>query len=104
MTEIIDYEAHKQQKKRTGKERRERSESQFDLAQTVASQHGMTLERHTDVHYTLWGPDRTWQKHIYPGNQRLYAPDRNGPFLSVKNPWTLLDVVKAAVRKKAHAT
>lgn len=37
---------------------------------------------------------------LYPSTQRIYAdPKHRGPFLNIKMPWTLLDVVKAKVGK-----
>ncbi len=92
---FVDKEHEKKEKDA----RRILADSQFVQARCLADRHGMQLQRHTDVHYTLWGPRRQWQKHIYPGNQRLYAPSRNGPFLLLPMLWTLLDVVNAAVEK-----
>ena len=45
-----------------------------------------------------------WLLNIYPGNRRLYHDqNRMGPFLSVPDDWTLLDVVRAAVERERGA-
>ena len=40
-----------------------------------------------------------WILNLYPGKSRIYSdPNKPGPFLRVKAPWTLCDVVRAAVQ------
>ena len=68
---------------------------QFKDASALANRTDMSLEQHTRFNYTLRGIG--WEWSIYPGTQRLYTSDDNGPCPDVIRPWTLLDVVKAAV-------
>lgn len=72
---------------------------QFQEAQTLAEANGLYLVRHAKVHYQLSPDDRSWLLNIYPSNRRLYHdPKKPGPFLRVPPDWTLLDVVKAALK------
>lgn len=79
--------------------RRDSAEQEFEHARMCAERHGMRLIRHSDAHYAL---HCGWILDIYPGNQRLYRPDRlpRVPFLKLPEDrdWTLLDVVLAAAQ------
>lgn len=83
-----------------GEERRKRAGDVFLQARSLASRAGLVLARHSDVHYSLRHPDG-WIFNIYPGNRRLYY-DKNrkkGPFIKLPDNWTLMDVVKEAVKQ-----
>lgn len=71
----------------------------FEQARQVAEENGLLLVRHSESHYQLSHVRKGWLTNIYPGNRRLYGdPNRTGPFLHVHHDWTLLDVVRAAVK------
>ncbi len=65
---------------------------------------GMQLSRKSFHHYSL-AHTSGWLINIYPGNCRLYAdPNKPAhPFLKVPSPWTIPQVVNAAiVAQKKH--
>ena len=70
----------------------------YPEALRLANLAGLTLCKHSDVHYQLIGPNVAWRLDIYPSNQRLYRAKGCGwcPFLELPKPWRLVDVVKAA--------
>lgn len=81
----------------------------FDEAAKIAQEHGMTLrslayaDKPSDVtQYRIEGPNGEWYKNLYPGNQRIYCPDKakQGPFVAMKigQRWDLVDVVKACIK------
>lgn len=76
----------------------------FDEAFALAYANGFVLERKRGCyHYQLtWfggEEDEEYIYNLYPTTQRIYAdPHHRGPFLNLKKPWTVLDVVKAAVK------
>lgn len=71
---------------------------QFKEAAALAARHRLRLRKCDDIQYQLIPLDAEWLLNIYPSNRRLYHdPNRRGPFLRVREDWTLLDVVKAAV-------
>ena len=86
--------------------RRVRAGREFPAAAALAAEAGLTLTRLDGKHYrlSLRGPKGCiWLKDLYPGNQRIYAPnpERRGPFLRMPedlDEWTLIDVVEAAVK------
>jgi len=96
-----DYEVFKllqQDRIQEGAERRAVSNNEFGAASQLATQSGMTLVRHSEVHYQLRG-QAGWLLNIYPGNRRLYH-DRNRPkppYLKVDPNWTLIDIVRTAI-------
>jgi len=96
-----DYEPFKLLQKERQQERAEArlvSDENFASASQLATQSGMILVRHTDVHYQLQSQSG-WLLNIYPGNRRLYH-DRNKPkppYLNIPPNWTLIDVVHAAI-------
>lgn len=74
----------------------------FDEAVKLAEANSCSLQQKPAVyHFQLTCyPDRRWVRiyNLYPSTQRIYSdPKHRGPFLEVKRPWTLLDVVKARV-------
>lgn len=76
---------------------RERNLFAVEAAMEEAAAGGLRLEMHTDVHFSLIATD--WRLEVYPGNQRLYRPAKHGraPFFDLPDPWTVLDVVRAAL-------
>lgn len=100
MSEVVDgFRAQKEFRQQAGRRNRSVSQKRFQDARNLAAKNGMVLRRHTEAHYSLRTHDAAWN--LYPGNQRVYvdkAHRKTTPFLHVRaHPWTLLDVVKAAV-------
>lgn len=86
-------------KKAIKRERRESATGDFREASTLAAQNGLTLTRKSETHYQLTSKSG-WLMNVYPGNCRLYH-DRNrpaAPYLRVPSPWTLADIVRAAIK------
>lgn len=97
-----DYEVFKllrKERMQDGGARRESNALLYGQAQQKASQAGMILEQHTDVHYSLQSQTYGWRLNIYPGNRRLYhdRQHKKPPFLKVPPDWNLLDVIDAAI-------
>lgn len=84
--------------------RRDLAAEQFQEAARIARErcpYPLRLRRVNDTHYQLRGfpPTGPWLIHIYPGNRRVYNdPHKGGPYLKLSAEWTLLEVVRAAVR------
>lgn len=100
---MMDWTAYKQLVRAEKNENQGQSLAVFAEALLLAEQHDMVLTQHTDIHFSLTGQTKrggTWRLNIYPSNQRLWS-DTNyrGPFLMVTRPWTLLDVVQAAINQ-----
>ena len=100
MSDIADYFRDvKRDRQRRGDQNRTRASADAITAATLAEDSGMTLTAHTAAHYQLRRGDAMWN--LYPGNQRIYvdaAHRKKTPFLRLpRSPWTLLDVVRAAV-------
>ena len=79
------------------------SEDIFEEAVGLAYANGCVLERkHARYHFQLicfneGRPDYIYN--LYPSTQRIFSdPKHRGPFLKVNKPWTLLDVVREAVK------
>lgn len=91
-------------KRSIGERKLRRILSTFDEASDMAYDAGIDLAQRAECHYQLWvyqshEPLRFWLYNLYPGTQRIYAdPHHKGPFLHLPNPWSFLDVVKAAVK------
>lgn len=103
MSEVVDgFRAEKEFRRQAGRRNRSVSTRAFHKARDLAAKNGMVLRRHTEAHYSLRTHDAAWN--LYPGNQRIYvdkAHRKTTPFLHVDaHPWSLLDVVKAAVEQK----
>jgi hypothetical protein len=75
----------------------------FQEAQALASQHGLTVTQHSERHYSLRKLDygrKVWLLGFWPSNSRLWYDPKwptKPPFLKLERPFTVLDVVKAAV-------
>lgn len=72
-------------------------------AKKLAHVHDLVLEQHSQWHFSLAytkNGDRKWRLNIYPSNQRIWCDKKCGkaPFLELPDRWTLLDVVKKAVK------
>lgn len=106
MSDMIDgFRWQKGQRKARGECLRTCAISDFGEACAYSADHDMMLYRRTEVHYQLRHLTNGWILDIYPGNQRLYRPNRKprAPFLTLKldddvETWTLMDVVKAAAQ------
>jgi hypothetical protein len=87
---------HEASRKRRSRRNRSDAREGWREAARIAEQHGLKLIRHSDVHYKLRGDG--WEVELYPGNQRIWSnPQKRGPYLAVRRPWTLMDAVRAAV-------
>lgn len=103
MSDIVEgFRAMDEYRKREGRSNRAVNTRAFHDARNLASSNGMILRLHTSAHYSLRTHEAAWN--LYPGNQRIYvdkAHRKTTPFLHVPaTPWTLLDVVKAAIAQK----
>lgn len=106
MSDIVDgFRAMKEMRQKDGQRNRSVNTRAFNDARNLAAKHGMTLRQHTEAHYSLRTHEAAWN--LYPGNQRIYvdkAHRKTTAFLQInKHPWSLLDVVKAAIAQKGHA-
>lgn len=89
-------------------DRATRSERTFDDAAALAKANGMEFRNPSDGCYQLrWGQHRgrLFIVNLYPrrqgGSSRAYHdPHYRGPYLALPKDWTLLDVVKSAVKEK----
>lgn len=92
----MDWEEHKSELKKQKEQNHQRSMEVLEQAKELARENGFSLIRHSPWHFAL--VYKRWIYNIYPANQRIYVdPKRKGPFLEVTRPWTLLDVVTAAI-------
>jgi hypothetical protein len=98
------FQAYREHKQTLGHERRWSADDLFRQARERAAAAGMGLTRVSDVQYQLRHPSAGWLLNIYPGNGRLYwDPNHRGPFLRMRERWSLLDVVEAAIaQEEAH--
>lgn len=98
----------------SNQKRREEAAAQYAEAAKLANENGMDLrplayaDNPEDVtQYRIEGPEGAWYKEIYPGNQRIYCPDKSkqGPFVSMPfgKRWNLIDVVRACIAAVAKA-
>lgn len=75
----------------------------FEQAKKLAEANGFELNKRSPWHFSLKYKVRgytKWLWSLYPSNQRIYTdPHYRGPFLKLTKPWTLLDVVCAAMRE-----
>jgi len=81
------------------------SEDVFEEAVTLAYANHCVLRRKPgNAHFQLLCLNENSEYFIYnlyPSTQRIYSdPKHRGPFLQVKKPWTLLDVVKAKIGER----
>lgn len=82
--------------------RSDRAQRDFMAAAQLAIDNGLTLLRHTPIHFQLKSP-QGWIINLFPSNRRIYSNKGNarGPFLNVPYEWTLMDVVRAAIEVKS---
>lgn len=100
----MDWELQAQAAREQKAHRRAQAEEQLQDADELAQQHGMTVKRNSDSHYRLVGPPavdgRRWYLDLHPGNCQQHPPPGRRPKppkLDLLLPWTLLDVVGAAI-------
>jgi len=78
------------------------AEQDYPAARALAEQNGLRLIRYRSTHFALVAKGPTpWRLEVYPGNQRLYPPHGSKaatPHLKLPSPWSLIDVVNAAIR------
>jgi hypothetical protein len=95
--------------RKNNQQRREVVAKDFEAAAKLAAENGLSLRALAfagspgDVtQYRIEGPYNSWFKDIYPGNQRIYCPDKKkqGPFINMcfGKHWGLLDVVRACLK------
>lgn len=105
MREIFD--AYKAEMKKQREENYARATAAYKQAQELAFKNDFFLHKHSPWHFSLtWKPKgyAVWLYNLYPANQRIYIdPHHKGPFLHVARPWTIMDVVMAAVREAKPA-
>lgn len=75
----------------------------FLEAKKLARDNSLELVQHSQWHFSLTrckNGERKWRRNIYPSNQRIWWDKKCGqaPYLNLPVPWTLLDVVKEAVK------
>lgn len=106
-TDVVDFEAERiaraarAARAARGTKRRHRADHEFDEACQLAEANGLRLHRCSFAHYQLIHVAKNWLLDIYPGNRRLYSdPKRKGPFLSVPHDWTLIEVVRVAIKRE----
>jgi len=83
--------------------RAEQSERTFRRAQDLAIGWGLVLSNPSDGCYQLRSITKGWIINLYPRRKgftpRVYHdPNHKGPFLRMREEWTLLDAVEAAMR------
>lgn len=76
-----------------GEDRRKMATTAFDAARKRADEAGLSLVRHSDIHYTLNAGKARYD--IFPGNRRV-KKGKDAPYLLLPDGWTLCDVVNAA--------
>lgn len=100
MSEIGDSFRERDKHRSRRKEKRlGTATANLDAAIEFAEKHDMVLVKNTLYHFTLtiYGTCKaaiTYQ--LYPSTQRIVKLQRETPFLGVRKPWTILDVVKSA--------
>ncbi len=100
----MDWDPYTKLKNRRKRAHLQASEDVFDEAVELARESGScSLQQMPGgYHFQLfcYGENHDHIYNLYPSTQRIYAdPKHRGPFLKVKMPWTVLDVVKAVVGK-----
>lgn len=95
-----EYELLGQKRQAEAKQRRQRAAEEFPDLVELAAQHGLTLVKRSESHYQLLPVGARWLLNIYPGNCRLYHDPNieRSPFLHLPTPWTLRDVLEAAIK------
>lgn len=115
MSEIGElFQAYREAKQAEGHERRWSADDLFRQAKGRAEGAGLSLIQidgqgprapRNAAHYQLRSPTAGWLLNIYPGNGRLYwDPRYRGPFLRVREGWTLLDVIEATIQQMERGT
>lgn len=102
MKEIFD--AYKAATKERKDENYAHATVAYDQAQELAFKNGFFLHKHTHWHFSLTYKPKgyaVWRHDLYPSSQ-LIRIDK-GPYLHVAKPWTLMDVVIAAIREAKPA-
>ena len=105
MREVFDE--YNVKRKKQQEENYARATTAYNQAQELAFKNGFFLHKHSPWHFSLTYKPKgcaVWLWNLYPANQRIYNdPNFKGPFLEVAKPWTLLDVVAAAIIKSHPA-
>jgi len=100
----MDWDQQNTLKNRRKRERLQASEDTFDEAVKLARESGLcSLERMpAGYHFQLicYGENHEHIYNLYPTTQKIHIdPRHRGPFLQIQKPWTVLDIVKAVVKK-----
>jgi hypothetical protein len=96
MSDQIDaFRAMNEHRRDEGAERREQAMIDYPLAAGIAALHKLELRQLSATHYHLAGPN--WLLNVYPGNCRIAVCNGTPPRFRVPGPWTLGDVVNAAI-------
>lgn len=99
----MDWGSHTEIKNKRKRAHLQASEFDFDKAVELARESGSCSLRRMPAtyHFQLicYGEDYEYIYNLYPSTQRIYTDSKHrGPFLRISKPWTVLDVVKAAVK------
>lgn len=101
MGDMGDYwrdikEASRERTRRRKSKRASLANEQYQPAAALAFSEDMELLKHTDFHYQLFVDSHIYD--LYPTKCRIVNSD-GAPFLEVPTGWTLMDVVRAAVKQ-----
>lgn len=97
----MNYDQYNQEKAAEKKANSEASMAVFKEACDLAESNDWILTAKSNIHFQLKQFNRNVLYNIYPSNQRIYVDDKhkkNSRFLNVPTPWTILDVVKKAIK------
>ena len=98
---MTDETLNHEQYKKVKRQRVEQAASDYPTVRRLAANHGFTLRQCHREHYRLefkgkGHPDyMAWN--LYPGKCRIWVVPGTACFLAVPTPWTLSDVVEAAI-------
>ena len=96
MSDQIDtYRAMNEHRQNEGRELREAAAGDYLNARQHAEQAGLSLRQISETHYQLGAIG--WTLNVYPGNCRIAKCNGRAPQLRVSGPWSLIDVVAAAI-------
>jgi len=99
----MDFDQYNKEKAAEKEANLQASVKVFDEARRLAIKNGWELKEKINYgHFQLFHRRTGWLYNLYPSNQRIYAdPKHRGGFIhGIIKPWTLLDVVKEAIKLK----
>ena len=89
--------------------RAKQSEATYDEAAMLAAHNGMDMTNPSDGCYQLRHRARGWIINLYPRRKgftpRCYHdPNHRGPYLKMREDWSLVDAVEAAIAAEAESS